>query len=97
MASSEPAIGELVNGCRAGNSIRYFTISLFAVPDQLCFSFITTAVIGTSSRPRLSAAFAHLPMCSSETGSAEWDQRRQVALVEQIKADGWRERVPNDE
>ena len=29
---------------------------------QLCFALAATAVIGTRSRPRLSAAFAHLAM-----------------------------------
>ena len=51
----------MANRVRA-NSIRYFVTSLFAVPDQLCFAFNATALIGTSCRPRLSAAFAHLAM-----------------------------------
>src|SRR5271169_4769762 len=64
--------GERADGCcLAGYSIRYVAISPFAVLAQLCLALDATAVIGTSCKPRLSAAFAHLAMCSIETGNAE--------------------------
>src|SRR5580704_4435609 len=52
------AIGEIFEFHRAANF-------------QLCFDLFATALIGTRSRPRLSAAFAHLAISSIDTGSAD--------------------------